>query len=161
MVRTSRGDAYCEVLAGPGAHWSDVREALREGDLGGLASTLGEAIGQTTAGPQVQVVEPRVGAEAGYPAVRIHPRSGLLQVDGYGAETVTDYAKQGIALIRRDFRQGPHDALGSYEVVLCRSDHPIELMIDGERASGGHEERFEVAPCPVVFLTTNSQRGEP
>lgn len=159
MVRTSQGDAYCEVLAGPGAHWSDVREAMREGDLGGLASTLGEAIGQTTSGAQVRIAQPELGNGTGYPAVRVHPVDASLQVDGYGAETIADYARQGVALLRRDFRQGPHDALGLHDNVVCRSNAPIELMIDGERKTGGCEERFEVADCPVEFLSANSQRG--
>lgn len=158
MVRTSQGDALCEVLAGPGAHWSDVREAMREGDLGGLASTLGAAIGQTTAGAAVMIVEPALGKAEGYPAVRVHPSAGALAVDGYGGETIADYARQGVALLRRDFREGPHDELGLYDAVLCRSAAPIELMIDGERATGGCEERFEVVECPVEFLAANSQR---
>src|SRR5688500_8213571 len=39
FVRTSQGDGLCEVLAGPGARWSDVREAMREGDIGGMATS--------------------------------------------------------------------------------------------------------------------------
>lgn len=159
MVRTSQGDALCEVVAGPGAHWSDVREAMREGDLGGMANTLSEAIGQSTGGALVQIAEPELGKADGYPAVRAHPVGGSLAIDGYGAETLADYARQGVALLRRDFREGPHDALGHHPEIVCRSDVPIELMIDGERASGGCEERFEVVECPVEFLAANSQRG--
>ena len=159
MVRTSQGDALCEVLAGPGAHWSDVREAMRDGDLGGMASTLGEAIGQSTGGALVRIAEPELGNSAGYPAVRVHPVDGSQQVDGYGAETIADYARQGVALLRRDFRLGPHDTLGLHHKVICRADAPIELMIDGERKTGGCEEVFEAAECPVEFLAANSQRG--
>ena len=158
MVRTSQGDALCEVVAGPGAHWSDVREAMREGDLGGLASTLGAAIGQTTAGAAVMVVDPALGKPEGYPAVRVYPSEGALAVDGYGGETIADYARQGVALLRRDFREGPHDELGHYGAILCRSTAPIELMIDGERATGTCDERFEVVECPIEFLAANSQR---
>lgn len=159
MVRTSQGDALCEVLAGPGAHWSDVREAMRDGDLGDMASTLGEAIGQSTGGALVQIAEPALGKADGYPAVRAHPAGGWLAIDGYGAETLADYARQGVALLRRDFREGPHDALGRHPTIVCRSAVPIELMIDGERTTGGCEERFEVVECPVEFLAANSQRG--
>lgn len=159
MVRTSQGDALCEVVAGPGAHWSDVREAMREGDIGGMANTLSEAIGQSTGGALVQIAEPELGKADGYPAVRAHPAGGSLAIDGYGAETLADYARQGVALLRRDFREGPHDALGHHPAIVCRSAAPIELMIDGERATGGCEERFEVVECPVEFLAANSQRG--
>ena len=155
LVRTSQGDGLCEVLAGPGAKWSDVREAMREGDLGGMATTLGEALGQSAGGALVRIVEPALGKAEGYPAVRVHPRDGHMIVDGYGAETVADYARQGLALLRRDFREGPHDELGEHPKVVCRSDEPIELMIDGERLTGGLQERFEIFPCPVEFLATN------
>jgi hypothetical protein len=158
MVRTSQGEAYCEVLAGPGAHWSDVREAMREGDLGDMATTLGEAIGQTAAGSQVRIEKPPLGSAEGYPAVRIHPQGSALQIDGYGAATLFDYAKQGVALLRRDFRQGPHDELGLYPRIVCRSDVAIELMIDGERKTGGPQESFEAAECPVEFLAAKRHR---
>ena len=155
LIRTSQGDALCEVLAGPGAKWSDVREAMREGDLGGMAATLGEAIGQSAGGTPVQIVEPALGKPEGYPAVLVHPAGEQMIVDGYGAETMADYAKQGLALLRRDFREGPHDELGDHHAIVCRSDEPIELMIDGERMTGGRHERFEIHKCPVEFLATN------
>lgn len=155
LIRTSQGDALCEVLAGPGAKWSDVREAMREGDLGEMAATLGEAIGQSAGGTPVRIVEPPLGKPEGYPAVRVHPAAEMMIVDGYGAETMADYAKQGLALLRRDFREGPHDELGSHPAVVCESDEPIELMIDGERMTGEVRERFEILKCAVEFLATS------
>ncbi len=156
LIRTAHGDALCEVLAGPGAHWSDVREAMRELDIGALASTMSTAIEQSAGGPQVKVVDPERGKPEGYPAVRIHLGQGAsgncLVIDGYGAESLGDYAMQGLALLKRDFREGPHDELGAAQAVTCRSAEPIELMIDGERVTGSCEERFEVEQCEVVFL---------
>lgn len=163
LIRTAHGDALCEVLAGPGAHWSDVREAMRELDIGAVASTMSTAIGQSAAGPQVAVVDPPRGKPEGYPAVRIHlgdsEGGSCLLIDGYGAEGLGDYAMQGLALLKRDFREGPHDELGTASVVTCRSSEPIELMIDGERATGTTEERFEVQRCEVVFLGAAGQRS--
>ena len=155
LIRTSQGDALCEVLAGPGAKWSDVREAMRDGDLGGMATTLGEAIGQSTGGTPVRIVEPVLGKPDGYPAVRVHPADGRMIIDGYAAETMADYAKQGLALLRRDFREGPHDELGNHPVIVCEADEPIELMIDGERMTGEVRERFEILKCEVEFLATS------
>ena len=155
LIRTSQGDALCEVLAGPGAKWSDVREAMRDGDLGGMATTLGEAIGQSTGGTPVRIVEPVLGKPDGYPAVRVHPAGGQMIIDGYAAETMADYAKQGLALLRRDFREGPHDELGNHPVIVCEADEPIELMIDGERMTGEVQERFEILKCAVEFLATS------
>lgn len=161
LIRTSQGDALCEVLAGPGAKWSDVREAMREGDLGGMAASLSEAIGQSAGGAPVRICEPELGKPEGYPAVRVHPADGRMIVDGYAAETMADYAKQGLALLRRDFREGPHDELGEHPAIVCRSDEPIELMIDGERMTGEREERFEIHKCAVEFLATSGHPPAP
>ena len=157
MIRTSHGDALCEIVAGPGATWSDVREMMRERDVAALATTLAEAIRQSAGGPAVNVAHPSLdrsylGRAEGYPAIRLSPREAQMAVDGYCAEGFADYARQSMAILRRNFRQGPHDELGSYAEVLCRSHQPIELMIDGERVTGSAEERFIIAPCPVKFL---------
>jgi diacylglycerol kinase family enzyme len=153
-IRSRHGDALCEIVAGPGASWSDVREALREGAVGELASAATEAIAQTTAGPTVVVAEPALGKPEGYPAVRLYPKDGAIAVDGYGADTLADYARAGLAILQRNFREGPHDELGLQREVVCRSDDPIELMIDGERVTGETEERFTLAPCGVTLLAS-------
>jgi diacylglycerol kinase family enzyme len=152
MIRSAHGDALCEIVIGPGAKWSDVRETMRDGDVAGIAQTLADAIRQSAGGPTVAVSEPELGKSEGYPAVRLSPADGSMKVDGYGAEGFGDYARQGVAILRRDFRTGPHDELGKHKAVTCRSSEPIELMLDGERATGAMEERFETAPCPVEFL---------
>ena len=158
-IATSQGDGLCEVVAGPGAHWSDVREAMREGDVGGVAATLGEAIGHSAGGASVQIVAPAVGKPEGYPAVRIFTEGAALAIEGYGPESLAEYAQQGLALLRRDFREGPHDELGRHPAVVCRSAEPIELMIDGERRTGSREERFEPRECPVEFLALSGHRA--
>jgi hypothetical protein len=154
MIRSVHGDALCEVLAGPGAMWSDVRETLRDGDVAGVASTLAEAIRQSANGPPVVLADPALGRSGGYPAVRLHPAGEAMTVDGYGGEGFVDFARQGAAILMRDFRQGPHDELGPHAAVTCRSDAPIELMLDGERVTGSRQERFEIAPCPLCFLAS-------
>lgn len=153
-VACSQGTALIEILAGPGATWSDVREGLREGDIGEVAETALEAARQSTGGAMVRVAEPQVGREDGYAGVRLSPVGGTMTVDGYGAQTVADTIRQGIALLRRDFREGPHDELGRHQAVLCRSldGSPIELMIDGERLTGHAEETFSLAPLAVNLL---------
>lgn len=154
VIRCSQGAALIEVLAGPGATWSDVREGLRDGDIGVVAETTIEAAKQSTGGPMVRVAEPALGRELGYSGVRMSPAGDRMTVDGYGANTVADYVMQGIALLRRDFREGPHDELGRHGDILCRSidGSPIELMIDGERMTGEPQERFFLAPLGVKLL---------
>lgn len=156
LVRSRHGDALCEVVAGPGATWSEVREALRQRDVAELAAAARDAIAQTAAGPTVALAEPSLGKPEGYPAVRLYPVGEGIALAGYGAESLADYALQGLAILQRDFRQGPHDELGQATQVVCRSAAPIELMIDGERATGDLEERFTVAPCGVTLLASPS-----
>lgn len=155
-IRTSRGTALIEVLAGPGATWSDVREGLREGDLPGIAASAAAAIRQSTTGPMVAIVEPRLGRPEGYSGVRLEPSAEGMLVEGYGPDTVADYLRQGLALLRRDFRQGPHEDIGAARELRCRSqgEDPIELMIDGERRTGAREERFSLAELAVDLLAS-------
>jgi hypothetical protein len=155
-VRSEHGTALIEVLAGPGATWSDVREGMREGDIGATASKAVEAAMQSTAGPMVALVDPVVGKEQGYSGVRLVPEDGGLLTEGYGADGIGDYLKQGLALIRRDFREGPHDELGIHPSVTCRSldGSGIELMIDGERSSGVAEIRFSLDSLAVDLLSS-------
>lgn len=153
-IRTSQGIALIEVLAGPGATWSDVREGIREGDIAETATKAVEAVRQSAVGPMVVLAEPAMGRNAGYAGVRLAPHAAGMSVDGYGAETIADYLKQGMALLRRDFREGPHDELGEHDAVLCRSadGSPMALMLDGERHTGGGEERFSLAALRVKLL---------
>lgn len=155
-VRSSSQLALCEVLAGPGAKWSDVREGLREGDLTEIASTALEAAKGSAGGAMVQVVQPQLGHAEGYAGVRIVPSAQGLVIDGYRADGFADYFKHGLALLQRDFRQGPHDELGAHREVICRSadGSPIELMIDGERVTGIAEERFSLATLALNLLAT-------
>lgn len=155
-IRTSQGTALIEVLAGPGATWSDVREEMRQGNIAAVASSSLAAIRESTGGAMVAIVEPALGREEGYAGVRLEPRLRGIAVEGYGADTVGDYLLQGVALLRRDFRQGPHEELGELPELICRSPggQAIELMIDGERRTGTAEERFVLDELEVNMLTT-------
>ncbi|MCK9543103.1 MAG: diacylglycerol kinase [Novosphingobium sp.] len=156
-VRTGGGTALIEVLAGPGAMWSDVREDMREGELAAMADSAVAAVKQSTSGPMVRIADPAMGREEGYAGVRLEPGEGGFAVSGYGAQGVGDLVKQGIALLRRDFREGPHDELGSHARIRCESvdGSPIELMIDGERSTGASHETFSLAPLAVNLLSSS------
>lgn len=161
LLRCSAGDALCEIVAGPGATWSDVRESLRELDVAGVATTVREAIGQSAGGQKVVLANPALGNPEGYPAIRFYPAGDhAMAVDGYGADGILDYARHGLALLKRDFREGPHDELGQHRAVICRAEGPIELMIDGERATGLAEERIELTPCDLTFLASGERDGD-
>lgn len=154
-VRTSQGTALVEVLAGPGAMWADVREGVRDLDLGAIAETFGNALRETREGPGVTIANSASTKPDGYRALRIAPEGGGLLAEGYDFTDLADFAAQGFAmLVKRDFRQGPHDDLGTFAAIDCRSIGPMALMIDGERREGKAAERFERIVFPVDFITT-------
>ncbi|MBW8755743.1 MAG: diacylglycerol kinase [Sphingomonadales bacterium] len=156
VVRSRHGDGLSGVLAGPGTAWAPVREALRENDMLGTIAGAADAIGESTAGPKVHCREPAWGREEGYSAIQLVPRADGFAVEGYYAETLGDYAKQGIALLRRNFREGPHDALGCHDRVrlACPEGEAMGLLIDGEPYDAGNEEWFTLARCEVDLLAT-------
>ncbi len=155
-IRSRVGTALVEVLAGPGAFWSEVREEMRSGAALGVAGKAVEAIRQSTSGPMVALVDPPLGDPAGYAGIRLSIAAGGMAVDGYGADTVGEFLQQGLALLRRNFREGPHETLGLHPGALCRSlgDEPIALMIDGERREGSTQERFSLAPFALDLLAS-------
>lgn len=156
VARCSAGDALAGLMVGPGTAWFDVREAMRDGDVLALASGLVEAIGESTAGTPVRFAEPRIGKDEGYPLVVMTPESGKISVAAYHSETVGDYAQQGVALLKRDFRQGPHDDLGALSDMVLESagEEPLDVLIDGEPATLARRENFTVAECGVDLVMT-------
>lgn len=157
-MRCSAGTALVEMVAGPGATWADVREEMRDGSLGDIASTAIDAAKDTLAGPQILIDQPAGGRGDGYSGVRLSLADAGMAVDGYGAQGIGEHIAQGVALIKRDFREGPHDELGQYLEVACRmaDGSPIELMIDGERATGAAQEKFSLAPLAVNLLASGN-----
>lgn len=146
-IRSTGLVALVEVLAGPGATWSDVREEMWEGGVGEVAGAAVAAIRESTTGPMVALAEPALGRAEGYAGVRLEVAGDGMAVEGYGADTIGDYLRHGIALLRRDFRKGPHDELGHHRKVACRSlgNAPLPLMVDGERREGGPVQQFSLA----------------
>lgn len=138
--------ALAELLAGPGAKWADVREELRDNNLGEMFAKGWDAAATSAVGPMVALAEPAAGRPEGYAGLRFCPRAEGIAIDGYGAEGLGDYLQQGIAILKRDFREGPHDELGLARVVACRSleGEPIPLMVDGERCEGSPELTFSL-----------------
>lgn len=151
------GDAYAGLLAGPGTHWGTVREAMREGDLAGVASGAAEALAKSTGETSVRAVEPPLGNREGYPLIDLTPGEHGIQVNGYHAQTLGELAQQGWALLRRRFREGPHDRMGIVsEITLENVDGtPVEVLLDGERCEGAGRMTFRVAESEVDLLATH------
>ncbi|MDT0576158.1 diacylglycerol kinase family protein [Croceicoccus sp. F390] len=153
-VACDSGFALAEILAGPGAKWADVREDMRNHDLAAMVSNTIEAASQSIAGPMVHVTDPKLGRAEGYAAIRLAPDAHTIMVEGYVAATISDYLAQGAALLRRNFREGPHDDLNSATLVQCRADSgdTIDLMIDGEQCRGSGTMTFRHHVLDLEFL---------
>lgn len=160
IVASRHGPGLTGVLAGPGAIWNEVREALRAASIRDMVATTREAIAWSTAGPKVVCSGVDCGREDGYAAITVTPHHSGLEMKGYYAETLGDYAGQGIALINRNFRNGPHDDLGIHRQVhlVCPGGDEMGLLIDGEPFDGGAEELFRLATCEVDLLETVDAR---
>ncbi|QVM84479.1 diacylglycerol/lipid kinase family protein [Novosphingobium decolorationis] len=156
VIDTRHGTALTGVLAGPGTIWNEVREALRDANLIEVVATARQAISYSTNGPKVVCDQSDCGREDGYAAITVNPGEEGLSARGYYAESLADYAGQGIALLNRDFRNGPHDDLGVHQRIrlVCPAGEPMGLLIDGEPFDGEPEEIFELAPCEVDLIAT-------
>lgn len=146
--------ALSELLAGPGAKWADVREEMRDANVGEIIAKGWDAAATSTVGPMVAVASPAGGREEGYAGVRLCPRADGIAVQGYATEGLGEFLQQGIAILNRDFRDGPHDDLGRANTVECRSieEEPLPLMVDGERSEGESSIRFSLDRLDVDLL---------
>lgn len=163
VVHTRHGVGLSGVLAGPGAIWNEVREALRAANVLELVSAAREAITHSATGPKVVCEQVDCGREEGYAAITVTAHQDGLDAKGYYAETLGDFAGQGIALLNRNYRNGPHDELGRHAKLrlICPQQEPMGLLIDGEPFDGAAEETFELGPCEVDLVTTLDQASAP
>ncbi len=152
--------ALSELLAGPGAKWADVREEMREANLTEVIAKGWDAAATSTVGPMVALAEPPSGREDGYAGLRLCPTAQGIEIQGYAAEGLGDYLQQGIAILKRDFREGPHDELGLAPRVSCRSldGAPVPLMVDGERSEGGSQLTFSLDTLDCDLLGPADER---
>lgn len=157
MACCEEGSALAGLLVGPGTAWGGVREAMRDLDVPALAESAGEALNETTAGARVRMAAPAVGHEGGYALIELTPSHRGLQVDGFSYDGPGEFLQQSWAVLRRRFREGPHERLGLLdEVVLENVDgEPLPILIDGEPAILDPRAKFTVAPCPVDLLATH------
>lgn len=157
IVRCPQGDGLAGLMSGPGTAWYDVREAMRKADLAAVASGTAQAIEASVAAPMIACTDPPLGRREGYPLIMLTPRDDGFAVEAYYAETVQDYLVQGLALLRREFRDGPSELLGVVRQVelACVSGDPFGLLIDGEKVDCGAAVRFTLVPCEVDLLATD------
>ena len=156
VLRSRCGTAYAGLLAGPGTSWGRVREALREAAVVELAESTVAAIDETLTGEMIACAEPRLGRREGYPLLSLEPGDEAIAVVAYYADTAGEYLEQVWALLRRDFRDGPHEHLGMARTVRLASTrgNAFGLLIDGEQAEAMSEIGFVLAACEVDLVAT-------
>lgn len=163
VIRSRHGIGLTGALAGPGTVWNEVREAMRAMNVIDFVASTKEAIAQSANGPKVKVdgIEVDGAREEGYAAITVVPKDDGLRANGYYAESLADYAGQGIALLNRNFRDGPHDEMGRHPKLrlVCPTGEPMGLLIDGEPFDGAPEEEFELGTCEVDLVTTKEFDG--
>jgi hypothetical protein len=156
VIACRAGTALAELLAGPGTGWSEVREAMREGDVSAIAAGAASALGETLAAPGIRCRDPELGRAEGYPLVSLAATDRGMAVAGFYAESPGEFLQGGWAVISRRFREGPHDELGFAARITLAStaDEPFGMSIDGERAESPGAEQFRLVPCAVDLLAT-------
>jgi diacylglycerol kinase family enzyme len=158
MIRSVHGDAYAGLLAGPGSSWGRVREAMRDAKVVELAQSTVQAIEQTLTGEMIACVEPALGRPEGYPLIMLTPHDAGIEVEAYYAEGASQYLEQAWALLKRNFREGPHEVLGHAQAVRLASTegNPFGVLVDGEQADAAPEVEFKLAKCEVDLLATEA-----
>ncbi|WP_347302663.1 diacylglycerol kinase family protein [Croceibacterium sp. TMG7-5b_MA50] len=156
MARSPAGDAFAGVLAGPGTSWNQVREAMRDIAVLDVATGVAAALGETVSGDMIACTDPALGRPEGYPLLMLTPTDEGLQVDAYHAEGVGEYLQQGWALMRRNFRDGPHDRLGMVDQVTFASvaGTAFGMLIDGEPSDPAPQATFSLARAEVDLIAT-------
>ena len=156
IIGVRDGYALTGVLAGPGTAWNDVREAMREAAVPEMVSAASVAIGESVGGTKVVCSQPACGRQEGYAAIMVSPGEDGLEVRGYDAQRLADYAIQIVALLCGDFRDGPNDGLGTHERVelACQEEETMDLLVDGEPRHGEAVEALSLMRCGVDLPAT-------
>ena len=159
IIRSSKGIALAGLLVGPGTSWNEVREALRAVDPAAMLKAAGTAMHDTTGEPPVRISEPEVGEPEGYPILELVPHADGIDIAAYHARTGADFVAQTWAVLRHEFREGPHDTYGRFSEITLTSTggKPLDLLLDGEPAHGDATEAFALDACPVDLIATLEQ----
>ncbi len=158
-IRCDDHIALAGLLAGPATAWGDVRESMRELNVTAVVEDTVAAMNESTDGVPVRCVDPEAGRPEGYPLLMMTPESGHFSIKAYHAEGIVEYARQGLAILRRKFREGPHDDLGNYTDMRIESADgtDIPLLVDGEAVTSGASVRLSLGECGVDLIATGAR----
>ena len=147
VIETNCGTAYAGLLAGPGAAWGYVREAMRDVAPLEVAESAREAMDETLHGDRIRCAEPELGRREGYPLILLTPVDAEILADAYHADDNLEFLHQLFALVRREFRDGPHDRIGGADRFVLESvdGSGFGMLLDGEPC-----DVSESAECVLV-----------
>lgn len=156
IARSPAGDGYGGIMVGPGTSWQSVREAMRDYNVLEMAGGASNAMTETLEGEAVACTEPALGRKEGYPLIMLTPRSDGLEIAAYSAQTPGEYLQQTLAMLKRNFREGPHEILGTVREVRLTGVNGglVGVLIDGEIGTPAPDQEFILAPADVDLLAT-------
>jgi len=141
------------IVAGPTAAWGEVREDMRQRDLGGLVESVPDALQETLQGEPVTVD----GVEGAFQAIFIDPQEDALAANAFNAATAAELLQHGWAWLRGDFREGPQTPLLCARTLTLRRDGDIDLLVDGEQARVASPCRFTLGRSGLTSIATGGE----
>ena len=122
---------------------------MRDTDVLGMAAETREAFARTLRDERLRCLEPPLGRPEGYPLLLLEPRDGTIEVNAYHAETTGEFIDQLLALAKHDFREGPHEIIGSEQgVTLSGAQDGGFRRVAGRRT----RHRHPIDAVPAVDL---------
>ena len=150
VIHAAGFEVLTGLIAGPSTEWGKVREGLRAMDVATLVQHVPEAWAGTVEGQSVGIA----GCDDRYPAIFVEPSTATeLSVLAFKADGVGDMLSHGIAWMRRDFRDGPHESLGDMsEVTIIDDDDEVGLLVDGEQETTASPLMCRAGTSSVKFV---------
>ena len=139
------------LTIGPSTRWAEVREGMRHADLQALAETIPAAWSDTMSADGVWIGD---DVKNQFASVFVEPVDGdHLSVIAFIASNVGDMVGHGLAWLRKDFREGPHEDLGIMrEVTISSAERKASVLIDGEAVELPVPIRCYAAMSEIQFL---------
>lgn len=131
IIKADGHEIYTGLTVGPSTHWGEVREGIRQADLSSLPETVSAAWTETLGEEGVWLENtPRKP----YAGIFIEPFDAEnMSIIAFRANSVGDMVNHGLAWLRRDFREGPRDELGTMACATVVGDHKeTGILVDGE-----------------------------
>ena len=129
---------------------------MRKSAIVEVAGNAVAAVQETLSGEMIVCEDPPLGRREGYPLLMMEPAESGIVVAAYHSESAVEFLEQAVALLKRNFREGPHEILGMPQRLRVGTieGHPFGLLIDGEAAEAAPVTEFVLARCEVDLIAT-------